>query len=356
MYKREIKPAPEKLIQHGRPIFGTFNTLPLALDIHGVRAPFLGIPIPSIITRFRIRARMIYTFNFGDYLGSIDIFDNKIVNMAEISLWNKKTNQKYVYRIFLGLRLHLIPKKMEKAVCVSTAKYRYIRLGWNHNQDRLSVKFKVRGDSVRPSVELAMAGKFSDHASAECFSVKPAPTMRRCSASWYAFTPIIGRMNLTLKNGDLLESFPENEGYGFLFSNRSYYKFITSGENITACGELSGKKIAFRLSTTSLDAVDKDSYNDNAVFVDGKITTLPPVDITHSFGLAQSWVIQDVESMVDLTFTPKNLISRTVNLIALNSNYYTIFGTIDGVLLDSEGNKIVLKDFPGIAKRSKLRL
>lgn len=163
-------------------------------------------------------------------------------------------------------------------------------------------------------------------------------------------------MNLTLKNGDLLESFPENEGYGFLFSNRSYYKFITSGENITACGELNGKKIAFRLSTTSLDAVDKDSYNDNAVFVDGKITTLPPVDITHSFGLAQSWVIQDVESMVDLTFTPKNLISRTVNLIALNSNYYTIFGTIDGVLLDSEGNKIVLKDFPGIAKRSKLRL
>lgn len=356
MYKREVNKAPASIIQNGRPVFGTFDTLPESLDIHGVRAPFIGIPLPSFFTRLRIRPRLIYTFSFGDYLGSIDIFDNKIVNMAEVSLWNKRNNCKYVYRIFLGMRLHLIPKKLEKAVCVSTAKTRYIRIGWNHSQDRISVKFKVKGDSVRPSVELALAGKFSDPASAECFSVKPAPTMRRCSATWYAFTPISGRMNLTLKNGDLLEAFPENKGFGFLFENRAYYKFITKGENITACSEVDGKKIAFRLSTTSLDAVDKDSYNDNAIFVDGKLTTLPPVDITHYLGLAQSWVIQDVESMVDLTFTPKNIISRSVNLIAINSTYYTVFGTIDGIILDSEGNKIVLKDFPGIAKRSQLRL
>lgn len=356
MYKREIKAAPEKIIHHGRPVFGTFDTLPQALDILGVRVPFLGIPIPPILTRLRIRARMIYTFNFGDYLGSIDLFDNKIVNMAEVSLWNKNTNQKYVYRIFLGLRLHLIPKRLDKAVCVSTAKTRYIRIGWNHPQDRISVKFKVKGDSLRPSVELALLGRFSDKDACECFSVKPAPTMRRCSASWYSFAPISGRMNLTLKNGDLLEAFPDTKGFGFMFANRSYYKFITSGENITACGELNGNSVAFRLSTTSLDAVNNDAYNDNAVFVNGKMTTLPPVDITHAFGLAQSWIIQDVESMVDLTFTPKNLISRNVNLIAINSNYYTIFGTIDGVLLDADGNRIVLKDFPGIAKRSKLRL
>lgn len=356
MYRREIKKAPSKIVEHGKPVFGTFNTLPESLDIHGIHAPFLGIPLPPIFTRLSIRARLIYTFTFGDYLGSIDIFDNKIVNMAEVSLWNKKTNVKHVYRIFLGLRLHLIPKKMEKSVCVSTAKYRYIRIGWNHSQDRLSIKFKVKGDSVRPSVELSLGGNFSNPASQEAFSVKPAPTMRRCSASWYAFTPITGRMSLTLKNGDLLEKFTDQKGFGFLFENRAYYKFITSGENITASGEIDGKTVAFRLSNTSLDAINQDAYNDNIMFVDGAITTLPPVEITHPFGLAQGWDIQDYESMVDLTFTPKNLISRSVNLIAIKSNYYTIFGTLDGTILDSEGNKIVLKEFPAIAKRSKLRI
>ncbi|MCR5614055.1 DUF2804 domain-containing protein [Treponema sp.] len=356
MYSRKISPAPEKIISHQKPVFGTFNSLPDKLDIAGVRAPFLGIPLPPIFSRLRIRGRLIYYFSFEDYIGSIDIFDNKIVNMAEISLWNKKNNVKYVYRIFLGLRIHLIPKKLAKAVCVSTARTRYIRIGWDHNQDRLSIKLKVKGDSLRPFVELSFLGRFSNEASGEVLSVKPAPTMRRCSATWYAFTPISGRMNFILKSGDLLESFQNKNGFGFLFENRSYYKFITSGENITACGEIDGKKIGFRLSMTSLDSVDTDSYNDNILFADGKTTTMPPVNITHPFGLAQNWIIQDIESMVDLTFTPKNLISRTIDIVAIKSSYNTIFGTLEGTLLDADGNKIILKDFPAIAKRSKLRL
>lgn len=356
MYKREIKKAPKKIIKHGKPIFGTFSTLPEKLDISGVKAPFLGIPVPPILTRFAIRSRLIYTFSFEDYLGSIDLFDSKIVNMAEISLWNKKTNLKYVYRIFLGLRLHLIPKKLHKAVCVSTAKTRYIRIGWDHDRDRLSIKFKVKGDNVRPYVELAFLGKLNSDTSKEIFSVKPAPTMSRCSATWYSFSPIIGRMKFTHKSGDILENYLQKSGYGFLFENRSYYKYITSGENLTACGKINEKDIGFRLSTTSLDGVNTDEYNDNILFIDGKITTMPPVQITHPFGINQNWIIQDFESMVDLTFTPKNTISRSLNFIAIKSTYHTVFGTIEGVLLDSEGNKIILKDFPAIVKKSKLRI
>lgn len=356
MYKREISKAPKKIINHGKPVFGTFSTLPEKLDISGIKAPFLGIPIPAIFTRFLIRSRLIYTFSFEDYLGTIDLFDNKIVNMAEVSLWNKKTNLKHVYRIFLGLRLHLIPKKLNKAVCVSTAKTRYIRIAWDHSQDRLSIKLKVKGDRVRPYVELSFLGKLKSNNANEIFSVKPAPTMSRCSATWYSFSPISGRLKVTHNSGDILENYLDNQGYGFLFENRSYYKFITNGENLTASGLLDNKTIGFRLSTTSLDGINTDEYNDNILFVDGKITTLPPVDITHPFGLAKKWIIQDLESMIDLTFTPKNLISRNLNFIAIKSTYHTIFGTIDGVLLDSEGNKLTLKDFPAIMKRSKLRL
>lgn len=357
MYKREITTAPKRIIQNGKPVFGTWNTLPEKLDISGVRAPYLGIPLPAMFSRFRIRARLIYTFDFADYLGSIDLFDNKILNMAEITLWNKKTNQKYVYRRFLGIRLRLIPQKLNRAVCVSAAKSRYIRIGWDHSQDRISIKLKGKGDSLRPYIDLSFIGRFSNPASGEIISVKPAPTMRRCSATWYAFTPIKGRLNLTLKTGDLLESFRgDTEGLGFLFENRAYYKFITSGANITATGIVDGKKIGFRFSMTSLDAVDTDSYNDDILFVDGETTAMPPVNITHPFGLAQKWIIQDMESMIDLTFTPKNLLTRSLNLIAVKTDYCTIFGTIDGILLDGKRNKIVLKDFPGILKRSKLRL
>lgn len=352
MYKREITCAPKKIIQHGKPIFGTFNTLPERLDIRGVKAPFIGFLLPPILSRLRIRSRLVYTFNYENYLGSIDLFDNKIVNMAEISLWNKTTNQKFVYRIFLGLRIHLIPKNLKKAICVSTSKSRYIKISWNHEKNRLAVKLNLKGTSVNPSVNLSLIGNLDS----EIFSVKPAPTMQRCSATWYSFSKIEGNFYFKHKSGDVLENFSNKNGLGFLFENRSYYKFITSGENITATGFFQNHKIGFRLSTTSLDALNTDKYNDNILFIDEKIVTLPPVQITHPFGVAQKWIIQDFESMIDLTFTPKNLISRNLDFIALKTSYHTIFGTIEGVLLDDEGNKIILKDFEGIVKRSKLRL
>ena len=60
--------------------------------------------------------------------------------------------------------------------------------------------------------------------------------------------------------------------------------------------------------------------------------------------------------MVDLTFTPLSVNSRTLNLIALRTNYYTMYGTFAGVLRNSDGEKIILKNFPGLLHKGMLRL
>ena len=58
MYKREICAGPERIIQNKKPIFGTWNTLPDKLDISGVRAPYLAIPMPAIL---KIRSTSIFS-------------------------------------------------------------------------------------------------------------------------------------------------------------------------------------------------------------------------------------------------------------------------------------------------------
>jgi len=50
---------------------------------------------------------------------------------------------------------------------------------------------------------------------------------------------------------------------------------------------------------------DTNKNNENALWVNGKLTPLPPVRITMPDGINADWVIQDVEGMVDLKFTPK---------------------------------------------------
>ena len=353
MYTREITAAPKKLVQNGKPLFGTFDTLPAKLDIKGVTTPYAGVPYPPILSRLRIRARAVYVFSVGDYFGLVQFFDNKILNMAEFSLWNTKRGTKYVYRKFLGVRRKMIPTRLDAGRCSTRTPGRRVRFSWNHQSGRLLLAVNVKGFSHRPEIKIFAEGNFNDAASKEIVSVKPAPTTRRCSATWYASVPVKTMMEV---KGVEKVAADDVAGNSLLFVNRSYYKFITRGESLTASGMIDGKRVSLRLSTTSLDAAATSKYNDNALFVDGKFTPLPPVCITHPFGIAKDWNAQDYESMVDLSFVPQNSYSRKANFILVNASYDTVFGFLNGIVLDAEGNKHELRDFPAVAQISKIRL
>ena len=90
--------------------------------------------------------------------------------------------------------------------------------------------------------------------------------------------------------------------------------------------------------------------------VDGKTTFLPSVLMTHSFGINKDWIIQDTENMVDLTFTPISRCGKSFHLIFFNTRSNTIYGTFEGTLMDQDGQKIVLKDFAGIATSKMMRI
>ena len=138
--------------------------------------------------------------------------------------------------------------------------------------------------------------------------------------------------------------------------NRTYLRFHSSSELMVGFFEYEGKKITFTFSSTSQAALDGDRYNENMLSVDGDITAMPPVCITHPFGIQKKWIVQDTESMVDLSFMPVSCSSRTLNIIVMRNAYTTIYGNFEGVLLTKNGEKIVLKNCFGIVKKSMLRL
>ena len=78
--------------------------------------------------------------------------------------------------------------------------------------------------------------------------------------------------------------------------------------------------------------------------------------MTHPFGIKKDWIIQDTESMIDLTFTPVSDNHRILNVIAIRTDYNVIYGNYNGVILTKDGEKLVLKNFPGIINKSTLRI
>ena len=144
-------------------------------------------------------------------------------------------------------------------------------------------------------------------------------------------------------------------GIALVTLNRAYFKFHTRTNIVTGLGQIRGKKIIFNLGTANIDAADADKYNSNALFEDGNATALPPVVITHPFGVEHNWIIQDTEGMVDLTFTPLSVQKRTVNVIIMKSTETIVYGSFEGVLLNKDSERIMLKNFPGFINANRVR-
>jgi hypothetical protein len=187
-------------------------------------------------------------------------------------------------------------------------------------------------------------------------SVVPAPSKRRCSATYLALPQIHG--SISLEKTKLSEEVNQEnlDGSAVFTINRAYYNLHSMSEFVIAAGEINGKKFSFQIFTTKENAVDTDNINGNILCYDGECTPLPPVTITHPFGLTKKWVIQDFENMVDLTFTPASDNRRDVSFLVLRSQLRTVFGTFEGVIKTKAGEDIVLHDFKGIAKNQLFRM
>ncbi len=350
MYSRQFSEPPEHLVENGKAHFGSFDGVSPKTDIRGMRAPYAGVPVPSIISNLRIKSRLDFAFSLEDYIGLSQFYDFKVIGLGEIIFWNKSTGKKYVYHTIMPSRRRFVPILTTRGICACYRKARFIKISWGRQHQHHALAFKVKGDSARPNAEGYMYSPMQDDMHSDALFVCPSPASSRCSATWFSSMNLSGHVAVNDEKKD------DCNGLGMMILNRAYYKFHSKSSSVYGIGNVKNKKIVFYLKTSNMDAADSDTYNCNVLIVDGKQTALPSVYMTHPFGIDKNWIIQDTESMVDLTFTPLSVNSRTLNLIALRTNYHTMYGTFEGVLLTADGEKIILKNFPGMLHKGMLRL
>ena len=350
MYSRQISDKPEKIIQNKRANFGTFFGVTPLLDVKGMRAPYAGIPLPSVISNLRIKSRLDFVFSCERYIGMAHYYDFKAFGLSEIIFWNRESAKKTVYHAFIPPRRRLIPLVTQRGICASYSRRRFIKVSWGRMHQHHALTFKVKGDNVRPDAEGYYYSPIKDDFHNDMLFVTPWPTSSRCSADWLSTMTVQGHLTI---GGESVE---DSAGLAMMSASRSYFKFHSKNIQVYGIGQTGGQKIAFQLVTSTMESSDADRNNQNALFCGNEITPLPSVYITHPFGIEKKWVIQDTESMIDLTFTPSSVNTRKLNVIAMRTTYSIIYGTFDGVLLTKEGRKIPLKGFPGIIYSDLLRL
>lgn len=358
MFKRELTDAPSSIVHNGKVCFGTFSNPTQKLDIRGARRPFADVPLPSFITNLRIKCTLTYAFRVSDYLGFITIFDDKIFGLAEVVLWDisSEPTKRISYHAFMPMRRKFIPTDTQIGSSICFASTRYIKIVWNKKRKSLHVTFVMAGDRWRQASKGKFFSRLLSNKNNEMMAVSPAPTTKRCSAVWIVPSLITGGVAFA-KHRRQIKGVSQDKGQSLFLMKRIYLKWHTVSEEAWGFCNINNKNIAFHLEHSSQSStIDEDFFNENMLSEDSEITALPAVFITHPYGQDKDWIIQDTENMVDLVFTPINTLKRVVNIILMRNAYSIIYGKFNGVLLTAAGEKVELKNCPGIVKRSVLRL
>jgi hypothetical protein len=115
-----------------------------------------------------------------------------------------------------------------------------------------------------------------------------------------------------------------------------------------------GRSFGFSIAENKTQEPHKN--NESALWLGGALTPLPPVKITHPRGLDSDWVIQDMEGMVDLTFTPKEKVHCVTNFIVAGSEHDSPLGLFNGMLMTSSEEEIPIRNVWGVCENVYMRV
>ncbi|MBN1617604.1 MAG: DUF2804 domain-containing protein [Spirochaetales bacterium] len=350
LYTREILPAPEYPVENGKPVFGTFQGPFGHFDIRGMKRPFGNLPIPELITNRRIMGIMRFLFCDDRHIGEIELFDAGYFSFMETTLWNRTTGRRIAYRRIIPPGFMKMPIEFSNSVTSCRSRSRFTRIHMRLQKKIIHADFDFLGSWARPPCEGRFEMDLSAPGAADLSAVTPYRVRRRCQASFQQTAALQGWIGTGYDDYRI----PLSSGVGFFDVRKAYFSLRTKMSRMIGMGRLDGKIVSFQIgnSVTREDL----KYNDNVLFVDGTSWPLPPVKITRPYGVGGVWIIQDTESMVDLTFTPISDSARKLSALVLRTDYHTVYGTYDGVLLTGDGTEIRLKGYPGIGKKILLRI
>lgn len=338
--------APERLVLNGATLFGSWLGIPGQANLIDARPyPF---PLPRAIKRFRLKEWQAIQAGDSEWFIMAVLYDAKFISMASLDVWNRAEKRSYGFRrLFLGSRFSL-PDNLD-----------FAETSIGSPGDRLSIvtdlskgwlTLEARSKSRKTPIDLAL--RF-DLAPKKCFpfSVCMPLGLNRAIYSTKALFPCSG----TIVASGPAHHFDFATASGILDNHKGYYPYRLHYDWVTGFGvDASGGRIGFNLTDNQVR--DQVTYNENRLWVDGRVDALPPVKITRPNGPESPWIIQDTEGMVDLIFHPEAAHEIKVRLGIAEIDYAGPFGRFEGRLRAATGEMIDASSLYGMGEDKNVRM
>jgi hypothetical protein len=348
MYARKFQDPLVLPIQDGKPVPGTWNRAFDSIDLSDIAHPY-PLPLPGWVKAFRVKEWQSFAVQNKSYYLKAALSDLKFYRMARVFILNKETRERLIFKKVIPFGGWSLPRNLYNSSVSSKSYGFFFRIHNWLDADVIKVDLDIEATGIRPA--------FTAHLD---FGLSPEETTPIVVNLLFSETrPMYTFKGFGEVRGDMVFrgshiSLNAGETTGFIADYKGYFPYRMQGAWCIGADFDQGRRIGFSIAENNTR--ENFNNNENVFWVDGKATLLPPVRITMPQGPDSEWVIQDVEGMVDLTFTPLEKLRTGFNIIVTHFDYSTPIGWYNGMLLTSGGEKIQIHNVWGHGEKLYLRI
>jgi len=349
MYTREIQTPRGAPIENGIPLTGTWNKAFAQVDLLNIYRPY-SWPLPRWLKDYRIKEWESFSVQDERFFLRALLGNFKLFHLAQLFLYDKETGQNYVFRKSAPGNNWRMPKNLNHASVESHSARFFFRIHTWLNADTITLDVDIAATKRHPAFTAHLAYNLGD-----CDVTPVAVSLHFAERrNMYAFKA------LTAVRGDLVLggrhiSVDPAHCTGIFCDYKGYFPYRMRG---VFCGSMGfdgeGRRYGFHIVENQAKETRKN--NENALWVDGRFTPLPPVRITMPNGPESDWVIQDLDGMVDLVFTPREINRFGTNLLVTRGDFFALMGYYNGALVNGNNEQIQVRNQWGMGEKLYLRV
>jgi hypothetical protein len=349
MYQRELLPFRASPVENGVPVQGTWTSPFEELDLLAVHRPY-RYPLPRSLRDYRIKEWESFIIQDDRFFLEAALADFKLYRVAQVLLFDKESGEKVKYLNRIPFKGWKLPRGLHNSSLYSQSRGFFFRIHNWLDADIIRIDLNIEAGRGRPA--------FTSHLAYDLDRDKTVPLVvnlcfseRRCVYAYKALAAVRGDMVL----GGRRFSFDSARTTGFFFDCKGFFPYRMQSVWCNASGfDGQGRRIGFSLAENQ--ARENRRNNENVLWVEGEMTPLPAVRITMPEGIHSDWIIQDLEGMVDLVFSPRESLRSGYNILVSRASLESPLGCYNGALVSAAGERIPVHNLWGSGEKLYLRI
>ncbi len=344
--EREVSNPPESLVSNGICNFGTFNGPIKNINILSVKGLFRK-PMPKIYKSFRLKEWQAFQAGNKNIFMLGAIYNTKVIGLVVLSIYDRNKRRRYFIKKVVPICKIKIGSGMYHSQSRYTSDDFSMRIKNRIADNRVFIEAKHSKSCDGPEIRLKLECLHTTEPIVVCHPLGK----NRPLYSHKALMPMKGI--LRIDNEEM--HFDKSNSFTAIDDHKGYYSKNLKYDWVTGMGYLNdGSLTGFNL--TDNQVINKEKYNENCLWINGKMTTLGPIKIKRDYWDTEVWHIQDKYNRIDLNFYPKVKNNIKITLMNMYCDYEGPFGIFEGHIKVTDNNILKVDNCFGMGEKKICRI